>query len=89
MSNIRNESQGGTECSAIRTGSSTVMDGASFEESVFNTTNPITINITEWVCNGGSSIFYMYSPGSIQYHYVLMYDHYVKHMDYSLWYTIT
>ena len=50
VSNVTNENQGGTECSAIITGSGTVMDGASFEESVFNTTNPISFNITEWVC---------------------------------------
>ena len=66
VSNVTNENQGGPECSAIRTGSETVMDGASFDESVFNTTNPITFNITEWVsipktsyskCNRGNSIF--------------------------------
>ena len=51
VSNVTNENQGGPECSATRTGSETVMDGASFDELVFNTTNPITFNITEWVSN--------------------------------------
>ena len=50
MSSMRNENQG--NCAAITTGSETVTNGTSFEESMFGAANPISFSITEWESNG-------------------------------------